>query len=111
MSFDQLLYIAPIVIVITFVVLVAREFACWYFKVNQRIQIQEEVLEELKAMRALQQQLLTKVNGTESSSQDKVNHEEVETNVQPSVNKQNGRGALQEGNASSDLIPMFATRE
>lgn len=34
------------------VVLVCREIACWYAKINERIELQRDILNQLKAMNA-----------------------------------------------------------
>ena len=43
-------YIIPILVVSFIIFLIVREFWCWYFKINERKKLLEEILAELKKM-------------------------------------------------------------
>ena len=44
----QWIIIAIVIIIAVFLIL--REFVCWYWKINERVSLLEDILEELKKM-------------------------------------------------------------
>jgi len=53
-SGNSFFYVIVMIIVAIIVFIIAREFNCWYWKINKRLQLLEEINQNLKELLELQ---------------------------------------------------------
>ncbi len=77
MNNDQYFTIIAIILVLIGVFLLFREFWCWYWKINERRDLQKSIIEQLKKLNSTKSDRSTNNNSYYTSPEERTHEENI----------------------------------